>query len=172
MEGIPTRWLEVDARLSNKMRVAERPGLLRRLSILLAHSGDSWFWLLGLGLLWVAGGEYWKWRAATLAMGVVLTALIVLTTKFLVRRQRPAGKWGGIYRAIDPHSFPSGHAARAIMLAVLAIFIGPPWLAIVLILWAPLVSLARVAMGLHYFSDVLAGILFGLVIGLGISLTI
>ena len=59
MEGIPTRWLEVDARLSNKMRVAERPGLLRRLSILLAHSGDSWFWLLGLGLLWVAGGEYW-----------------------------------------------------------------------------------------------------------------
>jgi membrane-associated phospholipid phosphatase len=166
------RWLEVDSRISSKMRVAERPGILRTLSKLLAHSGDSWFWLFGLLVLWLVGGEYWKTRSVTLAVGIVLTAVIVIATKSLVRRKRPAGDWGGIYRTTDPHSFPSGHAARAIMLAVLAIAIGPPWLAIVLILWAPFVSLARVAMGLHYFSDVLAGIVFGVVIGFVIVLAI
>ena len=40
--------------------------------------------------------------------------------KQVIRRERPAGEWGGIYRAIDPHSFPSGHATRAALLAALA----------------------------------------------------
>ena len=55
-----------------------------------------------------------------------------------------------IYRKTDPHSFPSGHAARAFMIAVLATGLGPGWLAVVLWVWAPLVSVARVAMGVHY----------------------
>jgi undecaprenyl-diphosphatase len=155
-----------------KMRIAERPGGLRMASILLAHSGDSWLWLLGLGVLWLAGNEYWKSRAVSLAIGITLAAVIVLTLKFLVRRKRPEGDWGGIYRSTDPHSFPSGHAARAVMLAVLALGLGPAWLAIVLLLWAPFVSLARVAMGLHYLSDVLAGIVLGAVMGLGIGLAL
>ena len=89
-----------------------------------------------------------------------------MTIKFSVRRRRPQGEWGGIYRNTDPHSFPSGHAARSFMIAVLASGLGPTWLAIVLWIWAPLVSLARVAMGVHYFSDILAGIVVGLVVGL------
>ena len=43
--------LELDARLSNQMRVVERPGALRSISILFAHSGDSWFWGSALALL-------------------------------------------------------------------------------------------------------------------------
>jgi undecaprenyl-diphosphatase len=166
------RLLEIDARISNKMRVAERPGVVRTLAAVLAHSGDSWFWLLGLGVLWLAGNPYWKIRAVSLAIGVAITAVVVLATKFLVRRKRPEGDWGGIYRNTDPHSFPSGHAARAVMLAMLAIALGPTWLAVILVLWAPFVSLARVAMGLHYLSDVLAGIVFGIVLGLGIGLAL
>jgi undecaprenyl-diphosphatase len=164
--------LEIDADLSNKMRVAERPGGMRTLAALLAHSGDSWFWLLGLGALWLAGNGYWKTRAVSLVIGILLTAAVVMTTKFFVRRKRPTGDWGAIYRSTDPHSFPSGHAARAVMLAVLAIALGPAWLAAILVLWAPFVSLARVAMGLHYFSDVVVGIIFGVVMGLGIGLAL
>ena len=163
-----TRLLEFDARLSSRMRVAERPGRLRTVAILLAHSGDSWLWLLGLVVLWLVGNDYWKSRAILLAVGITLTAVVVLTIKFLVRRKRPEGDWGAIYRSTDPHSFPSGHAARAVMPAVLALALGPTWLAAVLVSWAPLVCLARVAMGLHYLSDVLAGIVFGVVMGLGV----
>jgi len=107
-----------------------------------------------------------------MAGSILLTAVIVLTVKFLVRRKRPEGSWGGIYRSTDPHSFPSGHAARAVMLAVLALVLGPVWLAVILVLWVPLVCLARVAMGLHYLSDVLAGIIFGVIIGFAVGLAL
>ena len=162
------RTLQLDARLSTRLRVAERPGLLRTLAAILAHSGDSWFWLAGLVLVWLWGVEDWKVRAVVLAAGVIATAAVVMVIKFTVRRSRPAGEWGGIYRQTDPHSFPSGHAARAAMLAVIAIGLGPPWFAVLLVVWAPLVGLARIAMGLHYLSDVLAGMALGVVMGLAV----
>jgi undecaprenyl-diphosphatase len=83
-----------------------------------------------------------------------------------VRRQRPPGEWGAIYRQADPHSFPSGHAARALMLAVLGLSLGPAWFAAALCVWGPLVALARVAMGVHYVSDIAVGALLGVVFGL------
>jgi membrane-associated phospholipid phosphatase len=51
------------------------------------------------------------------------------------------------------------------LLAALAVAFGPTWFAVVLVIWAPLVALARVAMGVHYFSDVFVGGLFGIFIG-------
>jgi membrane-associated phospholipid phosphatase len=57
------------------------------------------------------------------------------------------------------------------MLAVVVIGLGPVWLGLLLLTWAPLVGLARVAMGVHYFSDVAFGWLLGLVMG-GIVLLI
>jgi len=159
------RLFVLDQRISRWLRVAEKPGLLRSLAILLAHSGDSWFWLLGLVLLWWRGGDFWRGRALALGIGILVTAALVMSVKFTVRRRRPAGEWGKIYRSTDPHSFPSGHAARAILLAAMAVGLGPGWLGALLWVWAPLVVLARVAMGLHYVSDVLAGALLGLVMG-------
>lgn len=159
-------WFEIDARLSARLRVAERPGKRRRLAIIFGHSGDSWFWLLGLLLAFWLGDETWRRLAIVMIAGILLTAVIVLLIKFSVRRQRPEGEWGQIYRRADPHSFPSGHAARALMLAIVALGLGPGWLGWLLIVWAPLVGLARVATGLHYVSDVLAGWLLGLVMGL------
>ena len=98
--------------------------------------------------------------------GISLLVALVLSIKFLVRRRRPEGDWGNIYRNTDPHSFPSGHAARSFLIAVIGTGLGPAWLAVVLCVWAPLVSLARVAMGLHYVSDVAAGAVLGIVIAL------
>jgi undecaprenyl-diphosphatase len=58
------------------------------------------------------------------------------------------------------------------MLAVVAVGLGPAWFGILLLTWAPLVILARVAMGVHYLSDVLAGALLGVAIGMGVLLFI
>lgn len=159
--------LELDARLSNRMRVAEQPGWLRNLSAFLAHSGDSWFWGLGLVLLWrLSSSAWWKKWAVIVFGSIAVLAVLVMSLKFLIRRRRPEGEWGGIYRSTDPHSFPSGHAARAFLIAVMAAGLGPVWLAAILWVWAPLVALARVAMGVHYLSDVAAGCLLGIIIGL------
>jgi membrane-associated phospholipid phosphatase len=161
--------LDYDVRLTARMRIAERPGPLRTVASLLAHSGDSWFWLIGFVLIWLIGPPTWRAAVQSLALAVLLTAGLVLAIKFSVRRRRPEGSWGGIYRSTDPHSFPSGHATRASMLAILSTALVPPWLALLLVIWAPLVSLARVAMGVHYLSDVLAGIALGVLLGVGFT---
>jgi undecaprenyl-diphosphatase len=161
--------LELDARLSDRLRVAEQPGLLRTLAVFFAHSGDSWFWGLGLLLLWWLGDSFWKQWVLIMFAGIVALIVVVMSIKFTVRRRRPEGEWGGIYRNTDPHSFPSGHAARAFLIAVLATGLGPAWLAISLCIWAPLVCLARVAMGVHYVSDVIAGAILGIIIGLVVA---
>ncbi|MBI3739231.1 MAG: phosphatase PAP2 family protein [Chloroflexi bacterium] len=158
--------LQLDARLSDQLRVAEKPGALRNISIFFAHSGDSWFWGLGLLILWWRGDSFWKQWAIVMLAGISVLAVLVMSLKFIVRRRRPEGEWGGIYRNTDPHSFPSGHAARSFLIAVIAAGLGPGWLMLILWLWAPLVSLARVAMGVHYVSDVVAGFVVGIILGL------
>lgn len=164
------KFLEYDAHWSQQLRVAEQPGLLRRVAIVLAHSGDSWLWLGALIVVAAFGNAFWRWWAVALALAILITAVIVLAVKFTVRRQRPAGEWGALYRNTDPHSFPSGHAARVFLLAALVFALGPVWLAWILAIWAPLVALARVAMGVHYLSDVLAGTLLGLILAGGFLL--
>jgi undecaprenyl-diphosphatase len=161
-----TRLLELDARLSARLRVAERPGVLRTVAAVLAHSGDSWFWWAALALLAWRGDAFWRPWALTVLICILIMAVIVLGVKFTIRRRRPEGEWGQFYRSTDPHSFPSGHAVRAVLIAVLAIGMGPWWLAVILCIWAPLVVLARVAMGVHYLSDVVAGAALGLIAGL------
>jgi undecaprenyl-diphosphatase len=139
---------------------------LRSISAFLAHSGDSWFWAAALIALWASGDSFWKKWAAVQFVSISVMIVVVMSVKFLVRRRRPEGEWGGIYRNTDPHSFPSGHAARSFLIAVIATALTPGGLAIVLWIWAPLVALARVAMGVHYVSDVLAGAVFGVVTAL------
>jgi membrane-associated phospholipid phosphatase len=157
--------LQLDAIYSARLRLADKPGSWRTLAILLAHSGDSWFWLVGLAILWLTGNTFWKTSVVVMLTGIIITAALVFLIKFIVRRQRPAGEWGAIYRKTDPHSFPSGHAARAALLAVIAAGLGPVWFCWLLLIWAPLVILARVSMGVHYLSDVIAGALLGLLVG-------
>ena len=164
------RLLALDAQWSQRIRVAEKPGALRTLAAILAHSGDAWVCLLGLVVLYVAGNEYWRWRALALGIATVVTAIVGLLIKIPRRRRRPEGEWGAVYRKSDPHSFPSGHAVRVVMLAVLMIGLGPGWLALGLAIWAPMVAFARAAMGVHYLSDVLAGMVIGAMMGVFVGL--
>ena len=159
------RILQQDIEITNRLRLTNPKSRLKPFAIVLAHSGDSWFLLLALLIIWLVSDGLWHRMAALMAAGAVGLALVVLVIKFTIKRRRPEGKWGAIYRNTDPHSFPSGHAARTAMLAVIALVIGPLWFGLLLVIWAPLVSLARVWMGVHYLSDVVVGILLGILAG-------
>ena len=158
--------LKLDQRLTASLQLnpADQQGWWP--AVLMAHSGDSWFWAIGVGLVWLFGNADWHRYAAILEIAIVAQALLVFALKTVIRRQRPNGSWGSVYRQYDPHSFPSGHAVRSIMLMVLAIGLGPAWFGWVISLWAPLVSISRVMTGVHYLSDILAGMAIGLLLGL------
>ncbi|HRQ33852.1 MAG TPA: hypothetical protein PLM89_12185, partial [Anaerolineales bacterium] len=53
-------FLEWDARASERIRVAEKPGVVRSIAVFFAHSGDSWFWGIAMILLWRSGNSFWK----------------------------------------------------------------------------------------------------------------
>jgi membrane-associated phospholipid phosphatase len=157
--------LQLDANLSSRLRMSQTSPWWKLVAFL-AHSGDSWFWMLGLVIVWLAGNPEWRRISALMAAGVGGLAVFVLALKFTIRRQRPPGEWGAIYRNTDPHSFPSGHAARAGLLAVMAIGLAPAWFGIPVLIWSPIVSLARVGTGVHYLSDIIAGLILGVLTGL------
>lgn len=156
----------LDLHLSEQFRIQKNnPFWLP--AVILAHSGDSWLWAAGVGLVWLfrSGGADVHRFAALLEISIVFQALSVYALKAVIKRRRPHGDWGVIYRQYDPHSFPSGHATRAIMLAVLAVGLGPTWFAWLMVIWAPLVCVSRVLTGVHYLSDILGGVLLGLLMG-------
>lgn len=157
-----------DLDFSNRYRLASQRSLLWRAAVILAHSGDSWVWAIGVGLVWLfrIGGPGWHTFSAVLEISIVIQALSVFALKRLIHRQRPSGEWGGIYRVIDPHSFPSGHATRAILLVVIGLSLGPAWFGWLMVIWAPLVCISRVLTGVHYLSDILGGMVLGLLMGL------
>jgi len=163
------RWLKqlltADARLSKSLRASEEKRFLSLVLKIFAHSGDSWFWLAGLILVWFFSDGAWRERAAFLAVGLAIMAAVVIVLKFAIRRPRPEGEWGQVYRITDPHSFPSGHAARSAALVVMGLAVGPAWFVLLLILWAPWVGISRVGLGVHYLSDVVVGWLVGAAMG-------
>lgn len=157
--------LKRDAEYSTKIRIPEDKRWLKTAAAIFAHSGDSWFWGVALIALYLLGPRAWRPQLLLLFLGIFVTAVTVLTLKFLIKRPRPEGEWGQVYRSSDPHSFPSGHAARALMLTVIMLLTGFWGIGLTMLVWALLVVISRVSLGVHYFSDIIVGGLIGVVMG-------
>ena len=150
--------LAYDESLSARIATIGADGIPRAIAWLIARTGDSLFWLAVSGILiWQKNSLGW-----ILLITVAITAVLTGIAKGIFRRQRPTEKWA---IATDKYAFPSGHAARAGAVAVAMSFAFPSWTAAWLI-WAVLVALARVALSRHYLSDVIAGLVFGMLISL------
>ncbi len=162
-----TRMRERDELLSTRLRLEHRPhDAVHRVASVVAHSGDGWLCLAVIVAIGLAGGAEGRTLAAPMLLGFVATWAVVRLVKTSIRRTRPAGEWNPSQRRRDPHAFPSGHAARATMLAVVvSAILGSPWVAVALGVWALAVAAARVAVGVHYVLDVVAGMLIGAAIG-------
>jgi membrane-associated phospholipid phosphatase len=151
----------LDAILTPPFVIPARRRIVHTAALVLAHTGDAAVWAVLLAIGWLLGDVAWKGRALVTAAGLIVTELVVVSIKFLIRRPRPEGRSGLIYRKMDPYSFPSGHAARAAMLIVLFAVSYPPWSIVAVSIWGPAMVLARVAIGIHYVLDVVAGAVLG-----------
>ncbi len=103
---------------------------------------------------------------ATWAAVIALT----ITTIFghFMERVRPYLADPSIHALIPPpltmYSFPSGHTATAFAAAIVLVY-GGPGIGIIAILAAALVGFGRMATGVHYPTDVIAGALIGSLVG-------
>jgi len=146
---------------------------IRRGFRLISRLGDGIFWYALM--LWLLA----EYQAAALlpvfhmaAAGLVCTVLYKWL-KHKTHRQRPCNTNEGINCGIAPldqFSFPSGHTLHAVAFSVVALAYYPA-LAWLLLPFTALVAVSRLVLGLHYPSDVLAGILIGACIS-GLSLGI
>ena len=169
--GSLQRLITLDQRVSTGLAISPEECLLRLLALVAAHSGDSPLWLLGAVAALIWGNTAWQafgWRVlfGTLTAGAVITLL-----KWLFRRQRPPGDGRGFYSRFDRHAFPSGHAGRSACIVILLTPLLPsPWISTLLILWVILVGLSRVALQVHFASDIISGWIVGTLVGLTLQI--
>jgi undecaprenyl-diphosphatase len=163
---------QLDTRYGSRIGDLPFQGFSRKALSLLAHSGDVFVVAPALVILWWFGEPSIRMLAIVLACGAILSVAFIYVIKFSVRRSRPPGEWGSFYRRTDPYSFPSGHAAKTMTLAIIVLGSGRILPGFLMLVWAVLVGFARIALGVHYLSDVTVGYLVGFLVGVASALIV
>lgn len=108
---------------------------------------------------------HWRRTAYDAAWAALLAMVLANTIGWIINRPRPYLASTDVLQLIPSpltaHSFPSGHTAVAFAAAA-AITLGAPEIGLVALVLAAGVGIGRVAVGVHYPSDVFAGALLGI----------
>jgi membrane-associated phospholipid phosphatase len=141
----------------------EHPELGSALELIGLLTQPNWLRLIALGAalqLWRSGcGRAAAWLVITMAIGGTLGVAL----KQVFARSRP--EWPEAITVISGYSFPSGHAVNSMLAAGCAIVLLRPRLGalgrrrlwLVSGAFVLLVGFDRIALGVHYLTDVLAG---------------
>lgn len=156
-----------DRKVMRRVNQWYAPRWIRGWMIASSRAGNGWLWF-GLGLVLLFFGGYRRFYAlgagaASVAAGLVTFFLL----KRVIGRERPCATeshcWANLLPP-DRFSFPSGHTITAFAVTV-PIGLYYPSLLAGLIFCAMSIAASRILLGLHFLSDVLAGILIGCTIG-------
>ena len=124
------------------------------------------------GLAWIAVslimmGMGWRLEGLMTLLALSLTAFLInLVIKPMFTRKRPYEILKSVRTMIAPpfgSSFPSGHAASSFAAASMLWFFNMPFRHLALVL-ALLIAVSRVYLMVHFPSDVLVGVVSGIVI--------
>lgn len=166
-------WLQSLANLDRKLFVAINVKLHRKFLNFwvyhLTHLGGATFTIAITLLIWKIGTPPWNKVALQSGVALACSHIPVALAKKLYPRIRPYLTLPGINTFKNPlkdHSFPSGHTT-AIFSVTIPFMIAQPSLIVILLPLALLVGTSRIYLGLHYPSDVLAGLVIGTSVAAG-----
>ena len=156
-----------DHRVMRQMNRWRAPRWFRIWMILSTRLGDGWLWY-GVGIMLLAWGGPQRLAAVGAAGSLAPVATLVSKrTKYLLRRVRPCQFephcWSKVLPP-DKFSFPSGHTMTAFSIALVLSYFYPA-LEGTLFFLAISIGFSRIVLGMHFLSDVLAGVVLGVALG-------
>lgn len=148
--------------ISGSLHPSPKTVLARAISI----SGDGWMYAVVCCVAFLQDQPYASSLFNTLFVAYAVQIPVYLVLKNTLRRQRPYQRLrlNPIINASDKFSFPSGHTAGAFLFATITSVV-VPGSALLVFTWAAGIGLSRVALGVHYPTDIGAGVLLGTGIG-------
>ena len=132
----------------------------------LGNTGLMWIVLSLAMLCWKPTRKAGVAALAAMVLGLLCTNVVL---KHLVARTRPWLVVEGLTALVDehdPNSFPSGHTSASFAAASAWCRTLPRrWMGVTAVVLAALMGFSRLYVGVHFPSDVLAGVLVGLFCG-------
>ena len=165
-------WVERDLHWAQWLHRVARYQTPVKALVIISRLGDGLFWYVLIAALALLGGTNGRDVAAQMSLTALLNLPLYFWLKHSIGRPRPFVACPDIRacgRALDKFSFPSGHTLHAVAFAVVFSW-HFPLMGAALAPLVLLIALSRVALGLHYPSDVAAGALIGASVGLGVAL--
>lgn len=152
-----------DHRLMRRVNRWRAPKWVRLWMTAATRGGDGWLWSAVGVVLLLTGGEarYAAFASAAFAVMTGIAAFILL--KKTSGRKRPCAIEPHCWAALlppDQFSFPSGHSITAFAVAIPLLSYYPAFTE-PLLFCAFSIALSRIVLGMHFLSDVVAGVLLG-----------
>lgn len=156
-----------DRRVMRRLNQWAAPQWIRKWMVIASRGGDGWLWSTVAAILLLFGGDR-RFEAIWTAFVALMAGLVsFFVLKRITGRERPCSTEAHCWAKLlppDRFSFPSGHTITAFAISIPLGLYYPALLA-GLIFCALSVAASRVLLGLHYLSDVVAGLVIGCVIG-------
>lgn len=147
--------------------------ILDKLMVFITDLGNYGVIWIVISLVLIIGKKHWKIGVAVLIALGISSLLGDGILKFIVQRARPCALMPASELLIDKplsYSFPSGHSMSSFACAiVLAIqFREKRWIGAISMLTAAFIAFSRLYLYVHYPSDVVAGMIFGIAVGVAV----
>jgi undecaprenyl-diphosphatase len=169
------KFADLDLRAVRTISASARRPLTKNFAIAVSKLGNGWIYPLLAVLIFAQ----WEWQdarriVALAALNAALMHIIYPLVKKRFKRLRPFKvdpRLPSLLPTLDEHSFPSGHAMTLTGVLAPIVLLWPAMMFSAVVM-ACCMAWSRIATGHHYPSDVAAGVLFGVCLGVPLSNTL